>query len=375
MSSNAQKFNLGQTLGQSARNKALDHIHLTGKALPASMVKKKGSIVTVKFETGPAYTLPNVTVAAYGPEYSRHPYQPGDKGFVISADSVISNMTGLGPNSPSSFTRPGNISPLVWIPVGNVNFKSVDDNKDVRYGPHGAQMADAGFNSFVGVDSAGNTLTGSTPSGTPDPTNITASTYKHTITTDNTNGVTSTSTVGVTHTAPDVTVNASTAHTINSPQTNATGNLAVADVLTAATAIFGAVAGAGGGAAPLLGGMQLSGSGAAGGATGTGTNPAWTISYQRLTPLTGTTVTLAAQYVATVIDPVGSLAALTINFPASPPDGLVQIVTFTQSISAVTCAAGTFATGVAITTVPESSTRYSFRFLFLGGLVNKWVRI
>ena len=362
---NAQKLNFGFTLGQAARQRALDHIHLTGKSLPGSIVSAKGSIVQIKFEMGGNYTLPNVTIPMHMPEWQRLPMQKGDMGVVLPSDVTIGHITGLGPKAPPTFLQPGNLSPLVFVPTGSTNFKAVDGDKHVAYGPKGAQIADQNFKSFVGTDSTGGTLAGATPTGTPDPTNITAADYKHTTTQDDTDGIKHTSTKKVSSTAPNVDVNASDSHNINSPTTNVSG------LLTAVVAAFGAMSGAGGSPAALLSGAQISGAGG----SGLGTNPALAFSYQYLTPLTGTTVNLLQQYITTVIDPAGALAALTINFPSSPPDGLIQIITFTQNITTITLTGGTFAPNVAFTSVPETTTRRSFRFLFVAGTVNKWFRI
>ncbi len=53
-------------------------------------------------------------------------------------------------------------------------------------------------------------------------------------------------------------------------------------------------------------------------------------------PTTGSTVTLVTTNAITIINPSGSLLALTINLPASPADGQKQTVAFTQIITGLT---------------------------------------
>jgi hypothetical protein len=55
-----------------------------------------------------------------------------------------------------------------------------------------------------------------------------------------------------------------------------------------------------------------------------------------LTPTTGSTITLATTHFRTILNPTGSLLALTINMPATPVDGQVQRITTTQAITTLT---------------------------------------
>jgi hypothetical protein len=55
-----------------------------------------------------------------------------------------------------------------------------------------------------------------------------------------------------------------------------------------------------------------------------------------LTPTTGTTITLATINTRTLLNPAGTLAALTINMPAAPVNGQIQRVTSSQIITVLT---------------------------------------
>jgi len=59
-------------------------------------------------------------------------------------------------------------------------------------------------------------------------------------------------------------------------------------------------------------------------------------------PLTGTTVSLTGAPFA-VIEPAGTLAALTVALPSSPTDGLAIVIGFTRAITAITWSNGTVA--------------------------------
>jgi len=151
--SNSQKVNFQQSLNQAAINRAADAIQLLGKALPASVVSINGAIVTVKFEVlteRPKYNLPHVTIPLFGSEYVRLPIHAGCKGIVLPADAFIGNMSGLGIGTPD-LTQPANLSALVFLPIGNSGWSTVDPNAVTVYGPNGVVMRDSANQSSVVV--------------------------------------------------------------------------------------------------------------------------------------------------------------------------------------------------------------------------------
>lgn len=157
MANNAQKTHLARELNQFAAKKALDAIQKLGKALPASIVAVSGSIVTVKFELNSPFTLPQVTMPILGSQWARVPTQVGDKGVVQPADAYLGGMSGLG-GGIADLTLPGNLSALVWMPVGNTDWDTVDPNQYVIYGPNGAVIRDSNSNTTVTVDGQGNAV-------------------------------------------------------------------------------------------------------------------------------------------------------------------------------------------------------------------------
>lgn len=159
MASNAQKTPLALSLNDVARERAGAAIHKTGRALPCSIVSKQGSIVRVKFEINSRYPLPDVTIPHFGPEYVRYPTQPGDKGIVLPADYYIGGMSGLG-GGAADLTQRGNLSNLVFFPIANTSWSSVDANAVTIYGPNGVVLRDSGSACVITLTPSGITIHG-----------------------------------------------------------------------------------------------------------------------------------------------------------------------------------------------------------------------
>jgi hypothetical protein len=137
-----QKLPFGVSLNAVARDRAVDAIEQQGRALPCSVVSVKGAIVQVKFEVQSTWTLPNVTVPVFGPEYVRWPIQKGDKGYCMTADAYLGGVSGLG-GGVASLVQQANLSALVFMPIGNVAWQTVDGQAVVIYGPNGVTLRDS----------------------------------------------------------------------------------------------------------------------------------------------------------------------------------------------------------------------------------------
>lgn len=124
------------------------HIQRLGMCLPAVVKAVNGSIVTVSFQVQ-GVQLPQVTMPVFGPEYIRYPIQVGDKGMCVSADTYLGGMSGLGTGT-ADLSRRGNLSMLVFLPIGNKNWTATDDaNAVVIYGPDGVILRDTGKKTVV----------------------------------------------------------------------------------------------------------------------------------------------------------------------------------------------------------------------------------
>ncbi len=148
MTDNAQKTPIAQNLSRFAEGKAQDQTQLQPRALPCSVVSVTGAIVTVKFEVTGPYTLPNVTMPLFGPEYVRYPIQVGDKGFAIPADAYLGGMSGLG-GGTADLSQRGNLSTLAFLPIGNKAWTTVDPNAVTIYGPNGVVVRDTNSQSTI----------------------------------------------------------------------------------------------------------------------------------------------------------------------------------------------------------------------------------
>lgn len=135
-----QKLPFGQALSAFTANQTDSGIQSRGRAWPCYVTGVNGSIVTVKFAITTNETVPEVTVPVFGPEYIRYPIQLGDKGFVVPADVSLRDMSGLGVGVPD-FSNPGNLTALVFMPIGNANWFDVNGQYLVMYGPEGVILS------------------------------------------------------------------------------------------------------------------------------------------------------------------------------------------------------------------------------------------
>ncbi|WP_158781583.1 hypothetical protein [Pantoea sp. BAV 3049] len=140
------KMNFGSNMNRFAENKIAESQLMSGKVLPASVVKQSGKMVTVSILLRDIpYTIPHLTVPLFGPEYTRYPMQPGDKGIVIPADTYLGGVSGLG-GGTADLTPPANLSALTFLPISNTEWQDVDPEVLTFYGPEGVTLRDAGSN-------------------------------------------------------------------------------------------------------------------------------------------------------------------------------------------------------------------------------------
>jgi hypothetical protein len=144
MSDNSQKLNQGAAAAALSSGRAFSQISGIGQSLPVALSKVVGGIVTGNFQmvsgTGQGsqqtggFTLPPVEMPALMSQYLRLPLQPGEKGVTMGADTSIDNVSGLGRNTPQSYTRPANMGPSVFVPVANKDWETTKPNYITMYG-------------------------------------------------------------------------------------------------------------------------------------------------------------------------------------------------------------------------------------------------
>ena len=135
------KLNAGKSMNDFAKGKVLDQLQINGRPLPAIVVQCTGNMVEVAFALNSSFTLPNVTIPIFGPEYIRYPMQAGDKGLVLPMETYIGGMSGQG-GGTASLTTPANLSALVYLPISNTQWEAVDTDVLVMYGPEGVTLRD-----------------------------------------------------------------------------------------------------------------------------------------------------------------------------------------------------------------------------------------
>lgn len=142
----SQRLNFSKSMNDFAAGKIASAMEMSGKILPATVVQQSGKMVTVSFSlTNIPFTLPQVTIPLFGPQYVRYPMQPGDRGIVIPADTYIGGMSGLG-GGVADLTQPANLSALVYLPISHTEWQDVDGQVVTVYGPEGVTLRDSGSN-------------------------------------------------------------------------------------------------------------------------------------------------------------------------------------------------------------------------------------
>jgi len=141
-----QKIPFNQAVSRNSQRNAEDRSALDGKQLPCSVTAVDatvgGAIVEAQAEVSSGFTIPKIKIPHVGGEWIRYPVQIGEKGFFISADASLNETSGLGAGK-SDLTQPANLTPLAFMPVGNVNWTPTPDtNKTVIYGNDGVIIMD-----------------------------------------------------------------------------------------------------------------------------------------------------------------------------------------------------------------------------------------
>lgn len=137
MSSIAHKKQLSLTLPRTIRGAVADGRQIEGQAWPCHVVSVEGAIVTVAFDVGGDFTLPQVTCPIAESFYVLLPVQVGDTGMVIAAGARLGGVTELGAGV-APLALPSNLGALVFIPLGRKSWVLPDSNAVIVQGPNGA---------------------------------------------------------------------------------------------------------------------------------------------------------------------------------------------------------------------------------------------
>ena len=157
--SSAQKTPFAVSLSNYFETKFGQNNEGFGWQLPCIVRAVNGSMVTVAFEvdTGGELTFPEVTCPIAQSKYVRLPVQVNDFGMCISANARLGGVTGLG-KGLAPLGLPFNLGALVYVPIGNTNWESVDPNAVNINAPNGAVIRDDGNNCVITLTPTGVTV-------------------------------------------------------------------------------------------------------------------------------------------------------------------------------------------------------------------------
>lgn len=137
------KINFSRNMHGFVSDRITQAMQMKGKILPAEVVARNDNMITVKFLLRDIpWTLPQVTIPLFGPQYVRYPMQTGDRGIVIPADTYLGGVSGQG-GGVADMTPPPNLGALVFLPVSNTEWQSVDPDMLTAYGPEGVTLRDS----------------------------------------------------------------------------------------------------------------------------------------------------------------------------------------------------------------------------------------
>lgn len=158
VANNTQKIPLTASIAAAGIRSSQNRFFRAGKCYPCTVAAVSGAIITVNFEMqSDIYNLPQVKMPLFGPEYIRYPIQVGDKGMAIPADAYLGEMTGLGIGR-AGFNEMPNLSTLMFMPLGNKNWQSVDAQSVTLYGPNGVVLRDSRSNVTLTLTPSGVTI-------------------------------------------------------------------------------------------------------------------------------------------------------------------------------------------------------------------------
>jgi hypothetical protein len=140
---NVTKTPFAQTMNTFAQRKVQDNLQQQGQVLPCSVVAvlHNGTAVTVAFQVDQSlgYTIPQVTMPVAISEYVRIPIQVGDTGIALSASTRLGGISGLG-SGLAPLNTPSNLGALVFMPISNIGWSSIDSTAVVISSAHGESV-------------------------------------------------------------------------------------------------------------------------------------------------------------------------------------------------------------------------------------------
>jgi len=139
MSSINTKKPLNLSLPRAMRERILDGKLIDGQEWPCTVVSVAGAIVTISFNVASDAPLPQVTCPIAESRYVRLPIRKGDQGVAIAATARLGGITGLGAGL-APLVAPSNLGGLLFVPLGNANWPTIDADAVVIQAPNGSKI-------------------------------------------------------------------------------------------------------------------------------------------------------------------------------------------------------------------------------------------
>jgi len=153
-----QKTPFSVSMNNFVKQKVGDNQNIQGLILPCTVIAVEGSMVTVNFELLPSeFTFPQVTCPIAEPQYIRMPIQVGDTGVCISASTRLGGISGLG-KGKAPLSNPSNLGGLIFVPIGNTNWFSVNPDILFMYGTGGVELTTINRDCSLILNSSGITI-------------------------------------------------------------------------------------------------------------------------------------------------------------------------------------------------------------------------
>jgi hypothetical protein len=154
-----QKVPFAVSISNLIQNKLGENEQAFGFQLPCRVIAVDGAIVTVNFEidTNGEFTFPPVTCPIAQSTYIRLPVQVGDLGMCIAANARLGGVTGLG-QGLAPLGLPFNLGALVYVPIGNADWSTVDPNAVNINAPNGVVLRDTNNNCTITLLPSGVTV-------------------------------------------------------------------------------------------------------------------------------------------------------------------------------------------------------------------------
>lgn len=138
MSINTKKP-LNTSLPRAMRERIADGKFISGQEWPCTVVSVAGAIVTISFNVESDFTLPQVICPIAESRYVRLPIKAGDQGMAVAATARLGGVTGLG-SGLAPLSAPSNLGGLVFVPLGNSAWATIDPNAVVIQAPNGSKI-------------------------------------------------------------------------------------------------------------------------------------------------------------------------------------------------------------------------------------------